>query len=203
MEKTEVKKKSTFKKKVLRFGKKLRKLWSLFISELKSLGKKFTDLPKTTKYIIYVWVAVFIIVVALIFAGHNNNSFLQKYQSIENMMNEETLNYVKENSLYMSKDNKLKIDLEVLKEEMHMANSLDISDTCKENCFNDYDVFANKGECDGFCLLEYSKSKDDYLIEDTCEGFSLVYYDDVAEEYVVSSYINCGKYTTKEYSDYK
>ena len=41
------------------------------------------------------------------------------------------------------------------------------------------------------------------LTDKSCSGFSLVYYDDVSEKYVTNSYINCSKYTTDGYSDYK
>ena len=44
---------------------------------------------------------------------------------------------------------------------------------------------------------------DDDIKENKCEGFSVSYYDDKKEDYVINSYINCKKYTTRGYSDYK
>jgi hypothetical protein len=39
--------------------------------------------------------------------------------------------------------------------------------------------------------------------DDTCDGFSVVYYDDDKSEYVIDSYLNCKRYTSKYYWDYK
>lgn len=39
--------------------------------------------------------------------------------------------------------------------------------------------------------------------DNTCEGVSVVYYDDSKSEYVVDTYLNCDKYTSKYYWDYK
>ena len=39
--------------------------------------------------------------------------------------------------------------------------------------------------------------------DDTCDGISVVYYDDQKDEYVIDSYLNCKRYTSKYYWDYK
>lgn len=39
--------------------------------------------------------------------------------------------------------------------------------------------------------------------DDTCDGISVVYYDDQKDEYVIESYLNCKRYTSKYYWDYK
>lgn len=41
------------------------------------------------------------------------------------------------------------------------------------------------------------------LIDNTCEGISVIYYNDERDEYVIDSYVNCDKYTSKNYWDYK
>ena len=41
------------------------------------------------------------------------------------------------------------------------------------------------------------------LNDNTCEGVSVVYYDDNKNDYVVDSYLNCKRYTSKNYWDYK
>ena len=55
--------------------------------------------------------------------------------------------------------------------------------------------------------LEILKSNnyisDQELTDETCSGISVIYYDDQKDEYVVDSYLNCDKYTTKNYWDYK
>ena len=80
-------------------------------------------------------------------------------------MNAGAIDYVTTYSLYPTKDSKLKLDLEILKEDNHIYPE-DIKDK-------------------------------------SCVGFSLIYYDDKDEKYVADSYINCEKYTTKGFSDYK
>lgn len=41
------------------------------------------------------------------------------------------------------------------------------------------------------------------LVDDTCEGYSVVYYDDQKDEFKAKSYVNCKKYTSKDYWKYK
>ena len=168
MNNKEVKTKRTVKKKKFT----LKKVKKLFVSAIKGIGKKisklrdkFRALPNTAKYIIYVWSAIFVLVIFLILISSNNNKFLKDYKNLEKTMNAGVLDYVETNSLYPVKDNKLKVDLEFMLEENYV----------------------------------YAKE----LTDKSCSGFSLVYYDDVSEKYVTNSYINCSKYTTDGYSDYK
>ncbi len=39
--------------------------------------------------------------------------------------------------------------------------------------------------------------------DDTCEGITVVYYDDEKDEYIIDSYLNCKRYTSKYYWDFK
>lgn len=162
---TKKKKAMPFKKKMVRLVKRLKRLGKLFVEEVKSLWNKFMSLPKTTRNIIYIWCGVVLVILIIIVAGHSNNEFLNDYKRLEEKMNEVTIDYVQTYQIYSGYDNKLKLDLEVLKEE---------------NLISDEDI-ADK----------------------SCEGFSIVYYDDIEAEYRVDSYINCSKYTTEGYSDYK
>lgn len=155
----------SFKKRLLRIWKKIKRFGKLFVEEVKNLWNKFIGLPKKVKNIVYIWGAVLLIVLIIIIAGHSNNVFLGDYKDLEEKMNEAAVTYVQGYQLYMSKDNRLNLNLEVLQKEELITNE-DISDK-------------------------------------SCEGFSLVYYDDLNAEYVVDSYINCDKYTTDGYSDYK
>ena len=41
------------------------------------------------------------------------------------------------------------------------------------------------------------------ISDKSCDGISVVYYDDFKEEYIINSYLNCKKYTTDNYWDYK
>lgn len=156
------------KRKKINF-KKIKKsfinLAKKIVKKVKELWAKFMALPSKVRYIVYIWSVVFLIVVVLIVASRNNNEFLKDYQNLENAMSSGALDYVNSHSLYPVKDNKLKLDLELLTEDNYVYEE-DINDK-------------------------------------SCVGFSLVHYDDKDEKYVVSSYINCDKYTTDGYSDYK
>lgn len=162
---TKKKKSVSIKKRMVRLVKRLKRLGQLFIEEVKNLWKKFIGLPKTVKTVVYIWCGVLLAILIIIVAGHSNNIFLDDYKSLEEKMNEATTDYVQGYQLYMGYENKLSLNLEVLK---------------------------NEG------LIE-----EEDVVDKSCEGFSIIYYDDLEAEYKVSSYINCSKYTTKGYSDYK
>ncbi|MGN1371880.1 MAG: hypothetical protein ACI4XM_06380 [Candidatus Coprovivens sp.] len=155
------KKKSILKKMKIVFTRLLKKIVNWF----KELWKKFMSLPSKTRYIVYVWLVIFILIISLILLSNSNKVFLQDYIDTENAISSGALDYVTSNSLYPVKENKLKLDLDFLREDNYVYDS-----AIKDN---------------------------------SCTGFSLVYYDDKNEDYVVNSYINCDKYTTKGYSDYK
>lgn len=61
----------------------------------------------------------------------------------------------------------------------------------------------NKLKLDLDFLLEDNYVYEDEVKDKSCYGFALVHYNDEEEDYVVSSYINCDKYTTEGFSDYK
>lgn len=44
---------------------------------------------------------------------------------------------------------------------------------------------------------------DTTISDESCDGFSVIYYDDAKSEYIVDSYLNCKRYTSKYYWDYK
>lgn len=90
-----------------------------------------------------------------------------------------------------------------LKQYVTIENEMNAStlDYVKSNEL--YAVSSNKLKLDLNVLLDYDYLYEDAISDKTCEGFSLVYYDEEKEDYDVDSYINCDKYTTSGYSDYK
>lgn len=71
---------------------------------------------------------------------------------------------------------------------------------------NDYELYPspeNKLKLDLNVLVDFNYLSDIDVKENKCEGFSVVSYDDIKDDYTINSYINCNKYTTKYYSDYK
>ena len=146
--------KKSFKKIFNNFKKFCIKLWNMFL-----------ELPKKSRIIILVWIAILAIILLIICFSNNTNKFYDKYATFENNISTKALRYVEENDIFTTKDNKLVINLEILQQENYVTTD-DISDK-------------------------------------TCEGISVVYYDDAKDEYVVDTYLNCEKYTSKNYWDYK
>ena len=66
-----------------------------------------------------------------------------------------------------------------------------------------YATKANKFKLDLETLKDEGYLNSLMIDDDTCEGISVVYYDDFNEEYRAESYLNCDKYTTTNYWDYK
>lgn len=153
---------SNFKKK---FIKTLKKLWLAIKTLVVDLYKKFMELPKKVRYVIGVWVLVVVILLVFIGGADSTNKFYAKYAKYEEAITKKALIYVNQNNIYATRDNKLIVDLEVLKE----GN------------------FVTKNDID----------------DDTCEGISVVFYDDEKDDYVIDSYLNCKKYTSENYWDYK
>ncbi len=163
MKKEELKKK--LQKGFNKFKKWMGKVGVAIKKFVKKLYDKFMELPKKIRLIIYVWVIVVFVLLVFIGATNGSKKFYSEYQDMENKLTAQALKYVKNKNIYATKDNKLVIDLETLKETNYVDASI--------------------------------------VSDDTCEGISVVYYDDNKDDYVVSSYLNCKRYTTKNYWDYK
>lgn len=162
-------KKEELKKKSKLFFNKLKKVIKRILTIVKSffinLWKKFMSLSLKIRLIIYVWLIVVISLCAFIIFSNASKKFYAKYEKFENNISTRALQYIKENNFYTTKENKLKVNLETLKEHGYV----DVT----------------------------------HISDDTCEGISVIYYDDSKEEYVVDTYLNCKKYTSKNYWDYK
>ena len=159
---TKKKKSISFKRRLTRIWKRIKRFGRLFVEEVKELWNKFMNLPKRVKTIIYIWGAVLLIILIIIVAGHSNNVFLGDYKRLEEKMNEAALTYVQGYSLYMSKDNRLNLNLEVLKKEK-LIDDEDISDK----------------SCEGFSLVYYDDLNAEYVVDSyincdkyTTEGYS-------------------------------
>ncbi len=148
---------------------KIKKIFKEVFKEIgeyfKNLFKKIKALPNTVKIIIGVWLIIFIIIIALITMTTNNTKNLNLYQKYEQTINEAALKYVEDNNYYATRDKKLKVDLEELKDAKLIT--------------------------------------DDNIPDNSCKGYSLTYYDDETETFNSSTYINCSKYTSTDYYDFK
>lgn len=71
---------------------------------------------------------------------------------------------------------------------------------------NSYELYPTKDsklKLDLSVLKDFNYIYEEEIADNSCEGFSIIYYNDIDEKYVVSSYVNCDRYTTKGFSDYK
>jgi hypothetical protein len=66
-----------------------------------------------------------------------------------------------------------------------------------------YATVDNKLKIDLNVLQEENYVSPADIADETCEGISVVYYDDDKAEYIIDSYLNCKRYTSKYYWDYK
>lgn len=143
--------KTDFKKKVKvlwkKFLKFLRKMWLVVKALVIHLYEKFMELPRKIRYVIGVWVAVVIILLVFIGGSDNSKKFYVKYAQYEKNVSARALSYVEQNSFYATKDNKLKLNLDVLKEENYVSKS-DLDDDT----------------CEGYSIIYYDDNKDEFVI---------------------------------------
>lgn len=163
MKKEELKKKckSTLNKMKKSFKKLLTNIKELCIE----LWDKFMILPAKVRMVICVWLIVIVLVLGFIGISNGSKKFYAKYDQFEKNVSDRALQYIKEKNYFATKDNKIKVNLETLKEEGYV----DIT----------------------------------HISDETCEGITVVYYDDYKEDYVIDTYLNCKRYTSKNYWDYK
>ena len=148
---------------------KIKKIFKEVFKEIgdffKNILKKIKALPTKVKMIIVVWIIILIIIITLITMTSNNTKTLSTYQKYEQTINEAALKYVENNSYYGTRDKKLKVDLEELKDAKLITDS--------------------------------------NIPDNSCKGYSLTYYDDETETFNSKTYINCSKYTSSDYYDFK
>ena len=100
--------------------------------------------------------------------------------------------------IFASYNNGVLLDKYYSMEKEMNASALDYVETNEL-----YPVIGSKLKLDLEVMKEYNYIYEEDIADNSCEGFSLVYYDDIDKEYVIDSYVNCNKYTTKGYADYK
>jgi len=147
------------------FKKILRDIFKGIGNYLKSLKDNFMKLSLTTRRIIYVWFAIAVIILLLVFFVNLNSKKIDNHHDMEQKLQEATEQYVTRNKLYPNVNKKLKVDLDMLKAEKYLVDS-DISDkTCK-----------------GYSIVYYEETEEKYVIESyinckhyTTKDFSLNY----------------------------
>lgn len=130
----------------------------------KSLFNKFMTIPNNIKIIGGVWIVIFIIILVLIIGTSNNNKLISKYQGFEEIINTKALEYAERNELYATRDSKLPIDLEQLKESGYITTE-DVDDnSCRAYSLVYYDDANEEYKSETYinCLKYKSKDYDAY-----------------------------------------
>lgn len=158
-----VKKKSKFKrvlKRIRRFFVRLFKRIGYFFAQL---YRKFMDLPKYVRQVVYVWVIVLVLILSLIGISNANKVMIEDYQGIEDKINSAALDYITSNELYPGKNNKLKLSIDMLEDLGYLYESSVFDSTC-----------------DGFALAYYDVETEEYTVNSyiSCKKYKTENYDD-------------------------
>ena len=145
-------KKEDIKKKIVKALRKIKKIFIKLGNAIKNLvlniWKKFLDLPKKVRYVLIVWAGVLVVLLLFIAIANSSNKFFDKYKELEQEVNDAALKYVNKNEIYVSKENKLILDIEILQKEKYITN-------------ND---FKDKS-CEGFSVIYYDDLQEEYKID--------------------------------------
>lgn len=174
MSKVDEKKSELKVKKKKIFKKNIKKVLSTIKKPFKGLINKINKMNHTTKVILLVWIVIILLILfmALLVGLSKNNR--TKYYEMEDKLYDATLNYVSNENVYPTKENKAYIPLE----------SLIVGNYATKKVFTD----------------NVDRDKDGN--DDLCKGYSVVYYNGEEEQYSIESFVSCDKYTSKYYNDY-
>ena len=174
MSKVDEKKSELKVKKKKIFKKNIKKVLSTIINPFKGIINKINKMNHTTKVILLVWIVIILLILfmALLVGLSKNNR--TRYYEMEEKLYDATLNYVTNENVYPTKENKAYIPLE----------SLIVGNYASKKVFTD----------------NVDRDKDGN--DDLCKGYSVVYYNGEEEQYSIESFVSCDKYTSKYYNDY-
>ena len=174
MSKVDEKKSELKVKKKKIFKKNIKKVLSTIKKHFKGLINKINKMNHTTKVILLVWIVIILLILfmALLVGLSKNNR--TRYYEMEEKLYDATLNYVTNENVYPTKENKAYIPLE----------SLIVGNYASKKVFTD----------------NVDRDKDGN--DDLCKGYSVVYYNGEEEQYSIESFVSCDKYTSKYYNDY-
>lgn len=160
------------KKKIAK--KKLKKMGAMVKKPFKAIADKVNKMNQTTKVVVLVWVVVILLISFMALLVGLSKSNREMYYDMEEKLYNATLNYVTEQNVYPTSENKAYIPVE----------SLIIDNYVTKKDFTD----------------RVDRDKDGS--KDLCKGYSVVYYNGEEEQYSIESFISCDKYTSKYYNDY-
>lgn len=95
-------------------NKRLKKAKRIFLDSCKELYVSFLQIPIKIRYVVGIWLLLFLLLVFLIAFTNSNNKKIDSYHEMEEKMNTAMLNYVTEHSIYATNDHYFKMSLDAL-----------------------------------------------------------------------------------------
>ena len=83
---------------------------------MKKASKKLSNINKTKTMLITIWSIIFAIIIIIIIISAHNKRITTQYNDLENEFNKLGAKYAKDNNIYASKINPLKLDVEIFKD---------------------------------------------------------------------------------------
>lgn len=155
------------KKKKKSVWNRVKRIFKMVVKEIgeffKNIYKKFMSLSKSIRYVIGVWVIILVLLLVLIVGSNKNAEFLKEYAIMEDEMNLSALDYVESNELYPTKENKLILDMELLRDLSYL-----------------YDDYVVDDNCAGFSVVYHNGDTEKYVINSyvNCEHYTTKGYSD-------------------------
>ena len=146
-------------RKIKRFFRRLYKRIIIFFKKSKM---RFMKIKKEVRYIIYIWVIVFLVFVLFLIGAKVNNKFLAKYKDMENAMDKAVLDYSQSNLIYPSKSKPDKLSIDFLIDEGYLYKE-DLADE----------------SCTGYALVYYEDDKHDFNVKSyiSCKKYTTEGYE--------------------------
>lgn len=150
-------------------GKKFKKVKRIFLESCKELCANFLQIPIKIRYIVGVWLGIFLILVFLIAFTNRNNKKMDSYLAMEEQMNKAMLNYVTNHSIYTTNETYFKMSLDAL---------IRYTDLEQESLYD--------SSCTGYSIAyfndekETEKEEDKYRIQSFvhCDSYTSSHYND-------------------------
>lgn len=142
--------------------KNIKKLKNKLRNVYKNIFKYIKSMDKTTKRLIILWSIIVAVIIILIFVCNYNNSNNKKHFEYEKNISSAALSYVQEFELYPTSNQKLKLDIEVLKEN----RDLDVNDVIDDTC-------------SGYAEIYYDADSEKYVIDSyiSCDNYQTSGYE--------------------------
>lgn len=144
------------KKCFKKIGKKLCLIW-------KAIVESYNNLAPKAKKIVTLWGIILLVIILFVVFSAINGSRIRKYKAIEKNVDAAMLDYVKTNDLHGSKEDRIKIDINVLLDESYL-----------------YDEGITDNKCEGYSTSYYDNEEKEFVTESyiNCKNYITIGFND-------------------------